>query len=224
MLETVLARDGFVIIPDVLPETECRGLAQRVSLSSRRVAGTRCLLSSRWCRALAERLRGHEKVSRLLPAHYVAAQCTFFEKSSIRNWGVAVHQDLAIPVAGRVNHPALAGWSTKEGGVFVHAPVEILDRLLAVRLHLDPCNEPDGPLWVIPGSHALGRMTHQDAASLRRAGQVATCTSAPGSVLIMRPLLLHGPSKSTGQSRRRILHFTFGPNELPFGLRWRIAA
>ena len=38
--------------------------------------------------------------------------------------------------------------------------------------------------------------------------------------MILRPLLLHASSKATGGSRRRVLHFLFGPRELPCGLAW----
>jgi len=39
----------------------------------------------------------------------------------------------------------------------------------------------------------------------------------------MRPLLLHASSKGTGTSRRRVLHFLFGPRDLPLGLQWQRA-
>lgn len=39
-------------------------------------------------------------------------------------------------------------------------------------------------------------------------------------VLLMRPLALHASSKATGSSRRRVLHFVYGPLALPYGLRW----
>jgi hypothetical protein len=42
--------------------------------------------------------------------------------------------------------------------------------------------------------------------------------------LVMRPLALHTSSKATGTSRRRVLHFVFGPAELPYGLQWEHAA
>ena len=38
--------------------------------------------------------------------------------------------------------------------------------------------------------------------------------------MLMRPLLLHASSKTAGTSRRRVLHFLFGPRELAFGLVW----
>jgi hypothetical protein len=37
---------------------------------------------------------------------------------------------------------------------------------------------------------------------------------------LMRPLALHASSKANGASRRRVLHFVFGPPTLPFGLAW----
>ena len=45
-----------------------------------------------------------------------------------------------------------------------------------------------------------------------------------GDALVLRPLLLHASSKGNGHSRRRVLHFVFGPRELPCGLRWPEAA
>jgi hypothetical protein len=39
----------------------------------------------------------------------------------------------------------------------------------------------------------------------------------------MRPLLLHASSKGSGTSARRVLHFVFGPRQLPHGLAWELA-
>jgi hypothetical protein len=39
----------------------------------------------------------------------------------------------------------------------------------------------------------------------------------------MRPLVLHASSKSITNAQRRVLHYVFGPTELPWGLRWRNA-
>ena len=43
---------------------------------------------------------------------------------------------------------------------------------------------------------------------------------ADGFAVLMRPLLLHASSKATGASRRRVLHFLFGPRQLLLGLAW----
>lgn len=128
-----------------------------------------------------------------------------------RNWLVPVHQDLSIPVAKCLDHPDLRGWSEKEGSVFVQPPVALLERLVALRVHLDACSEGDGPLQFIPGSHLAGRIGPEDARLKRQAGPVVSCLMEQGDVLAMRPLVLHASSKAEGSSRRRVLHFVFGP-------------
>jgi len=54
---------------------------------------------------------------------------------------------------------------------------------------------------------------------LGRAQGVAIA-AARGDALLMRPLVLHASSKASGTSRRRVLHFVFGPQALPCGLAW----
>lgn len=216
------SEQGFAVVRGLLSPAECEELARNIGSASDG-AGTRSLLSQHWCQALAKRLRAHPGLSVLLPAGYVASQCTYFMKSVSRNWLVPIHQDLSIPVAERVDEPSLSGWSHKETSLFVQAPVELLERLVAIRLHLDACAESDGPLQVIPGSHLQGRVQPEVAAFARRSQTAHACTVDRGDALVMRPLLLHASSKASGSSMRRVLHFLFGPPALPFGLRWQHA-
>jgi hypothetical protein len=215
MEEDTFATQGFVLLPEVLGTKECEAIAAHVAGASAGAVGTRCLLPQPWCQAVAEHLRRHSSLAAFIPPGYVASQCTYFEKSRSRNWLVAVHQDLSIPVAERVNHPALHGWSEKEGALFVQAPVELLRQLVAVRLHIDNCAVNDGPLRVVAGSHLQGRVEPEAAASARQTQGEVICTGSRGSVLVMRPLLLHASSKAAGNSLRRVLHLLFGPGELP---------
>lgn len=214
--------DGFALVPGVLAAAQCAAIASRIQPDSAS-AGTRCLLPQAWCAALAGRLRLHPALSRLIPADHVAVQCTYFEKSAACNWLVPIHQDLSVPVASRVDAPGLRGWSDKEGALFVQAPAELLAQLVAVRLHLDVCGRDDGAVRVVPGSHRQGLIAPEAAVLMRSATAEVTCEAAPGDALVMRPLLLHASSKATGQSRRRVLHFLFGPRVLPHGLAWRQA-
>jgi ectoine hydroxylase-related dioxygenase (phytanoyl-CoA dioxygenase family) len=172
---------------------------------------------------MVQRLRRHPMVSAFIPPGAVAVQCTYFEKSVSRNWLVPWHQDLSIPVAARVAESSLHGWSNKEGMLFVQAPPAVLEQMVALRLHLDDCSPQDGPLRVIPGSHVYGVIAPEDERAIRNASSEVICAAERGAALIMRPLLLHGSSKASGASRRRILHFLFGPPRLPFGLRWQHA-
>jgi len=181
--------------------------------------GSRRLLDEAWCAGLARKVMAHPDVLDALPTRARVVQCTFFEKSAARNWLVPIHQDLSIPVLARVDHPALSGWGEKEGALFVQAPDGLLQQMLAVRLHVDHCSAEDGPLRVVPGSHVRGRVGPAQAALAGRATAVSV-TAKRGDALLMRPLVLHASSKSSGAGLRRVLHFVFGPEVLPYGLAW----
>lgn len=218
-----LARDGFLLVQDVLAPEACADVLRLTRPDGDNPAGSRSLLTESWCATLSRAIRQHHALSQLIPEDFVAVQCTYFEKSTAQNWLVPVHQDLSIPVAGRVEERLLSGWSLKEGSLFVQPPSVVLAELLAVRLHLDACSMEDGPLRVVPGSHALGPMSAEAAVAARKASAEVICTVPQGAALVMRPLLLHSSSKATGTSRRRVLHFLLGPRNLPFGLKWQIA-
>ena len=221
MQELLFARDGFVHVPEVLQSAECEAIAAQVLPATAASGGTRSLLAQRWCRRFVERLRSHPVLCPLVPRELAAVQCTYFEKSADRNWLVPIHQDLSIPVAERVDHPALRGWSEKEEALFVQAPTELLQQLVAVRLHHDPSGPEDGPLRVVPGTHLQGRIKPGAAVAVRASAEEVVCQAEPGSALVLRPLLLHASSRASGASRRRVLHFLFGPRRLPYGLRWQ---
>ncbi len=219
-IESVFALRGFTTVPGVLGEAGCDQALSCIAALAEDAAGSRRLLREHWCRELVARLHRHPAIASLVPSNYVAVQCTYFEKSQARNWLVPIHQDLGIPVAQRVDHPDLKGWSEKEGSLFVQPPAPVLAQLIAVRLHLDPCREADGPLQFVPGSHVKGRLTTDEVAVLRKTQPLETCVLERGDALVMRPLVLHASSKASGTGRRRVLHVVFGPATLPYGLRW----
>jgi ectoine hydroxylase-related dioxygenase (phytanoyl-CoA dioxygenase family) len=214
--------DGFVLVSPVLPVSECDAALSHIRRSSAAV-GSRCLLVEPWCAELAKHLHAHSALTTIVPLGHVAVQCTYFEKSMDLNWLVPMHQDLSVPVARRIEHAALSGWSRKEDVWFVHAPTEVLSHLVAVRLHLDACGPQDGPLRVVPGSHRHGRLDTAAQAKVRGDTPEVSCVGDRGSVLALRPLLLHASSKSTGTSRRRVLQFLYGPRCMPYGLTWHTA-
>jgi hypothetical protein len=223
--EQALDADGCALVPGALSTADCAALIAHTARAQTLPGGARGLLAQDWCADLARRLRAHPALARLMPPTHVAVQCTYFEKSPAHNWLVPIHQDPSIPVAELVEHPALRGASVKDGAAFVQPPADVLAGLLALRLHLDPCNARDGALRVWPGTHRMGRIDPQAAAALRPHHPEAICEAAPGTVLALRPLLLHASSKAgaASTSRRRVLHFLYGPPALPYGLRWPMA-
>ena len=211
-------QDGFAALPALLSDRECGAVGD--ALARRGAGGARQLLDEPWCAELARRLLSDARLADAIPRTHVPVQCTAFEKSRDHNWLVALHQDVAIPVAARVDDPALVGWSNKDGTWFVQPPAGVLAQLVALRLHVDDCGPDDGPLRVVPASHRAGRLDDATASALRAARGSLACPVPRGGAMLMRPLLLHASSKATGTSRRRVLHFLFGPPQLPHGLAW----
>ncbi|MGB8698828.1 MAG: phytanoyl-CoA dioxygenase family protein [Thermosynechococcaceae cyanobacterium] len=210
--------NGFEVTVPLLSAEECQtAIAHLTTISS---SGKRNLLLTHWCISLARMLASHPVLEPLLPTAAVAIQCTLFEKSPERNWLVSLHQDLSIPVASRINHSAVRGWSEKEGVLYVQAPAAVLADMVAVRLQLDESGPNDGALRVVPGSHLYGRLDDAEVKRLRDNMGEIVCPVPKGAALVIRPLLLHGSSKLTQLHMRRVLHFLFAPPVLPFGLRW----
>jgi ectoine hydroxylase-related dioxygenase (phytanoyl-CoA dioxygenase family) len=73
----------------------------------------------------------------------------------------------------------------------VQPPSSFLENILAVRIHLDDTNDESGALRIVPGSHALGRLTAEAIQRVHdEVGEVSVPVSRGGAML-MRPLLLH---------------------------------
>jgi hypothetical protein len=218
-----LDADGFTVFPDIVADTQCDQLNSHLQAFERTGAGSRTLLRQPWCVELAHQLRRHPILYRLLPRDGVAVQCTLFDKSLEKNWLVSLHQDLSIPVKSRVDSPDCSGWSEKEGYLYVQPPAQLLEQIIAVRVHVDPCPPESGPLRVVPGSHAFGRLNAVRLEQLRKERGEVVVPVPRGGALVMRPLLLHASSKASHPTPRRVLHFVFGPAILPLGLEWQYA-
>ena len=211
-----LDQDGFQIIPSVLTGSEVETL--RTALSSLQVApGHRNLM-----RHLPEiaALAGSVKIINLLGPGFRPVGSIFFDKTPEANWLVPWHQDLSIAVKQRIDLSGYGPWSTKDGVPHVQPPVEILAGMVTLRLHLDDCDESNGPLHVIPGSHRLGRLDAADIVKSRANQKEVVCTMQAGDALLMRPLLLHASSEASELAHRRVIHLEYATCPLASGLEW----
>ena len=183
-------------------------------------AGRRGLLAE----PAVQRLARGERILRLirphLPEEPLPVRAIYFDKSPDANWLVAWHQDLTLTVRARADVPGFGPWSTKDGVPHVQPPVELMQQMLSVRLHLDDADAENGALRVLPGSHRLGRLSSERIQELRAQGSEVVCALSAGDAFLMRPLLLHASGRSTKASHRRVLHLEYAGFKLPSGLQW----
>lgn len=215
-------RHGFAIVSRVLDATEQCELAAMLGPVSG--AGRRGLLALPVVSALARSSRLLDIVRPHLMSEPLPVRAIYFDKSAEANWLVSWHQDLTLALRARAELPGFGRWSTKHGIPHVQPPVELLQQMLTLRLHLDDSNETNGALRVLPGSHRLGRLSAEQIQALRSEQSDFLCAVSAGDALLMRPLLLHASSRSTSSGHRRVLHIEYAAFTLPSELHWHEAA
>jgi ectoine hydroxylase-related dioxygenase (phytanoyl-CoA dioxygenase family) len=202
---------GFLIVNAVLAPSEAARLLRTLdaSLLTRSRAGARHLMKHPAVSDAANDPRLLAIASGFLGRSAVPFRATLFDKSSARNWLVPWHQDTALPLQERRDVPGWGPWSIKAGITYAHAPAMALSRVVALRLHFDDSREDNGPLRVLPGTHALGVLSEVDTERLVRAIPPVDCLVSSGGIVAMRPLLLHASSKAETDHPRRVLHIEY---------------
>ena len=204
---------GFSIIPNVIDAVKQQELLAALGPVSG--AGRRGLLAVPAVAALAHSARMLDLVRPHLPAEPSPVRAIYFDKSPEANWLVAWHQDLILAHCECAEEPGFAPWRAKDNAAHVQPPVEFLQGMLTVRLHLDDADEDNGALRVLPGSHGLGRLSPEDIQALRAEQPDFLCAVSAGDALLMRPLLLHASGRSASARHRRVLHVEYASFALP---------
>jgi ectoine hydroxylase-related dioxygenase (phytanoyl-CoA dioxygenase family) len=232
-LRESLNQQGFAVVPGVLDDREVGSLLLATSISDdesavRRRSGVyavRNLLNL--VPAVAE-LSNSPKVigiaREVLGPDAIPVKGTLFDKAPGANWLVPWHQDLTICVNSRVDTDGYGPWTTKAGVVNVQPPVPVLERMLAIRIHLDDCNAQNGALRILPRSHIRGRLKAEQIAAMQAETAPITCEVERGGVVLMKPLVLHASSPARDPRHRRVIHIDFAAVELPPRLAWFTAA
>ena len=225
-----LKADGFSIVESVFTVAEVRSMIDKLesaiaaddqsSIKSRgKVYAARNLIDSipdiQSCYHAAPLM---ELLTEDLSARFGLVRVLYFDKPSDRSWYLPWHKDLTIAVKDNTLPTTHFSKPTRKAGVdHVEASELLLKNMLTLRIHLDEVTTCNGPLEVIPGSHASGKAvqpTEQEA--------IKILVSA-GDVLAMRPMISHasGHTDPEGNLRRRILHLEFSAIEhLPDGYQW----
>jgi ectoine hydroxylase-related dioxygenase (phytanoyl-CoA dioxygenase family) len=202
---------GYSISQEVIGPEECDVLLSRLADLGQQHsrAGARHMMSHPAVRALAQDPRLIELGSEALGHPATPYRATLFEKSSRADWLVPWHQDTALPLVSKIASSDWGPWSAKQGILYAHAPSLALQRVIALRIHLDRSTQENGPLRVIPGTHLLGVLDDEDIASLVREKESVECLTGRGGVVAMRPLILHASSKVRSDEPRRVIHIEY---------------
>jgi ectoine hydroxylase-related dioxygenase (phytanoyl-CoA dioxygenase family) len=223
---TRLISDGYEIYEPLFQRAELHRLTTQLVTQplQRSRAGARHILGCSAVAHLARDPRLIEIASGWLNASAIPFKATLFEKSRNANWLVSWHQDTALPMSKRQDVAGWGPWSTKSGVTYVHAPGHVLEKVIALRVHLDDSTSDNGPLRVFPGSHAYGVLGDAQIHRLSKQTTPIQCTVSAGGVIAMRPLLVHASSKAMNETARRVLHLEYASSLIPeTGLELRAA-
>lgn len=225
-INTEFEQNGFALIRNPFSIGQIDKLTSaiekfRATNTSATLAGFRNLL--RQCAAVREFAHSKEMreiVVALQGENSKPVRSIFFDKTPASNWYVTWHQDLSIAVEKRIDTEGFGPWTLKDGTIHTQPPQDVLEQIVSLRIHLDPCPIENGAIKFIAGSHKGGIVDPANIPTLTDSSNAICCEAEKGDVILMRPLILHSSSKSTMPDHRRVLHLEFSSIELPNGLSW----
>lgn len=157
-------------------------------------------------------------INEIFGKSYFVVKSIYFDKPEKSNWYVAYHQDLTISVDKKVELENFGPWTTKQNQFAVQPPLDLLENIFTIRIHLDDTDENNGALKVVPKSHAKGIYRPE---TIDWSIETETiCNVDKGGIMIMKPLTLHGSNRTTNGKKRRVIHIEFSDRELPEVLNW----
>jgi ectoine hydroxylase-related dioxygenase (phytanoyl-CoA dioxygenase family) len=223
-----LKNNGYTIIPDVFTNSECNEILNRIELADtnnntfrksadlfairqflKEVPATQSIILNNNLNNIIQELFGSD---------FFITKSIYFDKPAQSNWFVSYHQDLTISTDKKLELQGYGPWTVKQNQFAVQPPLAILENNFTIRIHLDNTDENNGALKVIPGSHQKGIYRPETIDWNKETEDI--CKVNKGSIMIMRPLLLHSSGRTINSDKRRVVHIEFSNQELPAGLNW----
>lgn len=125
---------------------------------------------------------------------------------------------MSISVDRKENVLNYQNWTFKKGQFGVQPPLEVLESIVTIRIHLDKTEKENGALKVIPNSHLKGIYRPETIDWTIETEHI--CEVEKGGVMLMKPLTLHASERTTNQKQRRVLHLEFSTKQLANSLEW----
>ncbi|AXG74541.1 phytanoyl-CoA dioxygenase [Flavobacterium arcticum] len=226
--KTEIEKDGFTIIPNVFSENDVNTIVSyinEVNTSSETFRKSANLFAIRQFlkevpKVKRELFNNNLKsiVSSIFGEDYFVVKSIYFDKPEESNWFVSYHQDLTISVNTKSDIEGYSSWTVKQGQFAVQPPINVLENIYTIRIHLDNTTEENGVLKVVPQSH--NKEIYRPETIDWNTETETICNVDKGGIMIMKPLLLHSSSRTTNNKRRRVIHIEFSNKELPQEIHW----
>jgi len=142
---------GFTVMKSAVASEQIDQLTVLVESArgGKTAAGLRNLLvRSPEIRSFAQSGSIFKMAQQLLGGKPIPVRAILFDKTPASNWYVTWHQDLSIPVKERFECEGYGPWSVKDDVVHVQPPAAILEKIVSLPIHLDPCSEKNGPIMI----------------------------------------------------------------------------
>lgn len=149
---------------------------------------------------------------------YFIVKSIYFDKPEKSNWFVAYHQDLTISVDKKEAIEGFGPWTSKHNQFAVQPPIEILENIFTIRIHLDETDKNNGALKVVDESHS--KKIYRPETINWNIEKETFCSVESGGIMLMKPLLLHGSNRTSNNKRRRVIHIEFSNKALPKEINW----
>jgi Phytanoyl-CoA dioxygenase (PhyH) len=157
--------------------------------------------------------------NRLSPAAR-PVRALLFDKHEGNNWALGWHQDRTIAVKQRKDVEGFGPWTIKAGALHVAPPIELLAKMVTVRVHLDSVDEENAPLLIAPGSHRRGLINERDIDTVVAECGQQVCLANTGDVWLYATPILHASARAANPRHRRVLQIDYSADDLPSGLEW----
>ena len=221
-----LQRDGYTILPSVIPAGDCAAISRQlmsamqqrdgdaIKAGKGRVVGGRNLLTvwDGW-RPIVSQPTVKNLIANQLGESAGLVRILYFDKPPGKGWALSLHKDQTIAVKEHIDPPTPFSKPTRKAGVpHVEATRDQLQRMLTLRLNLDPMHDDNGPLIVVPESHRK----ESDC-------EIKTIHCNAGDMFAMKPLLSHGSLAAAPNTadHRRVVHLELAPKKrLPGSYQW----
>ncbi|CAA7391222.1 phytanoyl-CoA dioxygenase family protein [Chryseobacterium fistulae] len=149
---------------------------------------------------------------------YFVVKSIYFDKPETSNWYVAYHQDLTISVDKKEIVSGFGPWTTKQDQFAVQPPLDILENIYTIRIHLDDTDENNGALKVIPKSHRKGIYRTEEMDWNREIEEIGKAKSRRN--YDNETSYFSGSNRTVNGKKRRVIHIEFSDAQLQSRLCW----